>query len=32
LSGDKRANFLDKCLGGGDDKYYGGKVPVNKKD
>lgn len=33
LTGDKRANFLEKCFGGGDgDAYYGGKVPVKKKD
>ena len=32
LTGDKRQNFLQKCLGGSDDNYYGGKVPVKKKD
>ena len=32
LTGDKRQNFLEKCFGGGDDKYYGGKVPVKQKD
>jgi len=33
LTGDKRQNFLEKCFGGaGDDNYYGGKVPVKKKD
>ena len=32
LTGDKRRNFLEKCFGGGDDNYYGGKVPVKKKD
>jgi hypothetical protein len=33
LTGEKRANFLEKCFGGGDgDDYYGGKVPVKKKD
>ena len=26
LSGDKRANFLDKCFAEHEDKYYGGKV------
>jgi hypothetical protein len=32
LSGDKRAKFLDKCFAETDAKYYGGKVPVQKKD
>lgn len=32
LTGSKRANFLDKCFGQGGDGYYGGKVPVKKKD
>ena len=32
LSGDKRANFLNKCLAETDSKYYGGKVPGQKKD
>lgn len=32
LSGDKRRNFLEKCFAGDDDKYYGGKVPIKKKD
>ncbi len=32
LSGDKRANFLDKCFAERGDDYYGGKVPVKKKD
>ena len=32
LTGDKRAKFLDKCFGKDGDDYYGGKVPVKKKD
>jgi len=27
-----RANFLNKCLAETDSRYYGGKVPVQKKD
>jgi len=32
LSGDKRQNFLEKCFAERGDDYYGGKVPVKKKD
>jgi len=32
LTGSKRENFLDKCLGKDGDDYYGGKVPVKRKD
>ena len=32
LTGEKRANFLEKCFGKDGDDYYGGKVPVKKKD
>ena len=32
LTGDKRQNFLQKCFAERGDDYYGGKVPVKKKD